>query len=280
MKSLHYEHGFFGRSAYYIILVVFAIVMGFPILWMVFNSLKTHGEIFTNIWGPPTTPQWANYPRAWKTASVGILFRNSLIVTVCSVSFITILTAFASFGIAKIRFKGSRMLFTLFIVTMLVPQQILVIPLYRMVKMFGLINTLFSLILPYIAGGLPLAIFIFTTYLRGIPDELIEAARIDGCRDIRILWQIIAPISWPAISAVVIFEFLEAWNEFFLALVFLNRAEIRTLPLGVFAFMGRFMIDYSLFFSVLSISIMPVVVVFLIFQRQFVRGLTAGALVG
>jgi ABC-type glycerol-3-phosphate transport system permease component len=255
-------------------------MMGFPILWMIFNSLKTHGEVFINIWGPPATPQWSNYPRAWMAANVGNLFRNSLIVAGSSVILIAILAALASYSIAKIKFRGVRVLFILFIIAMLVPQQILIVPLYKLMKTLGIINTHLSLIFPYVAGGLPLAIFIFTTYFRGIPNDIIEAARIDGCRNTRILWNVMAPISWPAISAVVIFEFLETWNEFFLALVFIQKIELRTLPLGVFSFMGRYMIDYSLFFSVLSLSMLPVIIIFLVFQRRFISGLTAGALVG
>ncbi len=229
----------------YFVLFFFAFIMGFPILWMIFNSLKTHAEVFTNIWGPPAIPQWSNYPRAWEQANVGNLFRNSLIVAGSSVILITVLAALASFSVAKIRFRGGQILFTFFIIAMLVPQQILIVPLYKLVKTLGFINTHLSLIFPYVAGGLPLAIFIFTTYFRGIPDDIVEAATIDGCSNLRILWNIIVPVSWPAISAVVIFEFLETWNEFFLALVFIQKIELRTLPLGVFSFMGRYMIDYS-----------------------------------
>ena len=274
------ESGAFPIAGSYFVLLLFAFFMGFPIVWMVFNSLKTHDEVFTNIWGPPDVPQWINYPRAWEQANVGILFRNSLIVAGSSVVLITLLAALAAYGISKIRFRGNGVLFILFIIAMLVPQQILIVPLYRLMKSLGIINTHLSLIFPYVAGGLPLAIFILTTYFRGIPDDIVEAARIDGCSNIRILWNIVLPVSWPAISAVIIFEFLETWNEFFLALVFIQKIDLRTLPLGIFSFMGRYMIDYSLFFSVLSLSMLPVIIIFLIFQRRFVSGLTAGALVG
>ena len=273
------ESSLFSRIISPIALLFFAFVMGYPVLWMIFNSLKTRNEIYTNIWGPPHIPQWINYLKAWQEADFGILFRNSLIVAGSSVILITILAALTSFAIAKIRFTGSQVIFLLFIITMLVPQQILVIPLFRLINSLGLVNTYFSLIFPYVAGGLPLAIFIITTYFRGLPDELIEAARIDGCGDMRILLKIVMPLSWPAISAVVIFEFLESWNEFFLALVFIQKSELRTLPLGVFSFAGRYIIDYSLFFSVLSVSMIPMIFIFLIFQRRFISGLTAGALV-
>ncbi len=263
----------------YFLLILFAFVMGFPVIWMVFSSLKTQREIYTNIWGPPAKPQWTNYLKAWKAANVGTLFRNSLVVTMSSVLLITIFAALASFGIAKIRFKGSNVMFLMFIITMLVPQQILVIPLFRLVKSFGIVNTHFSLVLPYIAGGLPLSIFILTTYFRGIQDEIIDAARIDGCGNIRILLRIILPTSLPALSAVVIFEFLECWNEFFLALVFIQKSNLRTLPLGLFTFSTRFITNYSHLFSVLSLSMMPVIIIFLIFQRYFISGLTRGALV-
>ena len=273
------KFNFLSRIITYFVLTFFAFLMGYPVLWMIFNSLKTQKEIYTNIWGVPNTPQWTNYVEAWVAADVGILFRNSLIVVIPSVILITVFAVLASFGISKIRFAGSKILFIFFIVTMLIPQQILVIPLFRIMKTLGIINTYFSLIFPYIAGGLPLAIFIFTTYFRGIQNELIEAARIDGCGNSRTLWNIVLPISWTAISAVIIFEFLECWNEFFLALVFIQKESLRTLPLGVYVFSSRFITDYSKLFSVLSVSMLPVIALFLIFQRRFISGLTAGALV-
>jgi len=276
---MKYKTGIYSRLGGYFLLLVFAFVMGVPVIWMIFNSLKTQNELYINIWGPPQIPQWANYPIAWSLADVGTLFRNSLVVSLTSVFFITVLAAIASYSIAKIKFKGSQILFALFIITLLVPQQILVIPLFKIMVTLGIMDTYFSLIFPYIAGGLPLAIFIFTTYFRGIQDELIEAARLDGCGDLRILTRIVLPISWPAISAVVIFEFLECWNEFFLALTFIQKSNLRTLPLGVFAFSSRFITNYSQLFSVLSLSMLPIIIIFLIFQRQFISGLTAGALI-
>jgi len=276
---MRYNSDFISRTIFHLILIIFVFIMGFPVIWMIFNSLKTQNEIYINIWGPPNVPQWSNYKKAWIAADVGTLFRNSSIVTVSSVIIITAFAALASFSIAKIKFRGSHILFPIFIMTMLVPQQVLVIPLFRLMKTLKIMDTYFSLIFPYTAGGLPLAIFIFTTYFRGIQDELIEAARIDGCGTLRILYKIILPISWPAISAVVIFEFLECWNEFFLALVFIQEESLRTLPLGVFNFSSRFITNYSLFFSVLCVSMLPVIILFLIFQRQFISGLTAGALV-
>jgi len=272
--------GIFFYITTWFVLLFFAFVLGYPILWMVFNSLKTPNEIYTKIWGPPSSPQWGNYVKAWVEADVGTLLRNSLIVAGSTVSLIIVLAALTAFSIAKIKFIGSRLLFGLFIVTMIVPQQILVVPLFGLMKSIGIINTYLSLILPYVAGGLPLAIFILTTYFHSIPDELIDASRIDGCSSMRILRIIVIPVSGPAISAVVIFQFLKSWNEFFLALIFIQKSNLRTLPLGIFSFTSRFITDYSLFFSVLSVSMLPVVVVFLIFQRRFISGLTAGALVG
>jgi ABC-type glycerol-3-phosphate transport system permease component len=226
----------------------------------------------------PDPVVWSNYPDAWRIGTIGNSFKNSLIVTASSV-FLLIMAAFlASYALARLKFTGRNIIFVMMLAMWMVPGQSLIIPLYRFEASLKIINTYIGLILPYAAGGLPFAVFVLTTFIRTIPMEIEEATIIDGASRLRIIFQIIAPLSLAGIATVVIFSFMGNWNELFLAMVMLTNSKLRTLPVAIMNFSGLWgYTDYSRLFAAIVIISLPVVIVYIIFQKQFIKGLTAGA---
>jgi ABC-type glycerol-3-phosphate transport system permease component len=261
------------------VLALISLTVLYPCVWLIANSLKTRGAMMNDSWNLiPKPVVWNNYPDAWRIGTIGNSFRNSLIVTASSV-FLLIFAAFlASYALARLKFMGRNVIFVLMLAMWMVPGQALIIPLYRLESSLQIINTYIGLILPYAAGGLPFAVFVLSTFIRTIPWEIEEATIIDGASRLRIIFQIIAPLSLPGIATVVIFSFMGNWNELFLAMVMLTNPKLRTLPIAIMNFSGLWgYVDYSRLFAAIVIITMPVVIVYIIFQKQFIRGLTAGA---
>jgi len=269
-----------GEVVRYGIVLVATVVVGYPALWMVLQSLKTKFEMYANVWGLPSQPFWENYSQAWRIARMGTYIFNSLIVSLGTVALVLVTASLAGYAFGKLRFAGSRVLFYMFVFTLIVPQQVTIIPLYAVVSGLGLSNTYLALILPYAAGGLPLSIFLLRAFFESVPREIEEAARIDGCSELAAFWRVVLPISGPGLATVTILQFLGAWNEFILALIFIRNPALRTIPLGLQAFFFEYSVEWGYLFAALSMATVPVVVVYVLMQRQFIRGLTAGAVKG
>jgi raffinose/stachyose/melibiose transport system permease protein len=260
-------------------LIFFTLLILYPVLWMVFASFKTKTEIVTNVWGLPQQLAWENYVNAWQSAELGYALVNSVITSVSVVVLIVIFASLAGFAFAKLRFPGITAIFLAIIFTMHAPAP--VIPLYVLLVRLGLTDSRIGLILPMVAGGLPLAMFIFRAYFQSIPTELLDAARVDGCTDLGAFIRVVMPISGPAIATVAILQFVGAWNEYFLALVLLRTAEMRTVPLAIQVFFyawGR--TEWQEVFAALVIASLPMIVLYIVLQRQFIQGLTAGSIKG
>jgi raffinose/stachyose/melibiose transport system permease protein len=264
----------------YLVLTVCAVVVGYPVVAMVLNSFKTTYEMYSNPWGLPTHLGWANYQYAWNEAQIPSFMLNSLIVSVASVAITVVLAAFAAYAFATFEFRFNRPLFLTFALLLIVPVPVTIIPLYVIVSRLHLMDTYWALILPYTAGGLPLSIFILRAYFQSIPGELADAARIDGCSQMQSFLRVILPVSTPALATVTIFQFINSWNEFFLALIFIHKTSIMTLPLGLQSFFYNYSVQWGYLFAALSTALVPVIVVYVIMQRQFINGLTSGALKG
>ena len=262
----------------YLITWFFCVVIGYPVLWMVFQSLKTRQEMYQNIWGLPQSWEFANYIEAWNLSNIGIYIWNSLFVAVAAVILVVVVCSLASYAFAYLSFRGRLLLFFIFVMSLMLPLPI--IPLYAVVSNLGLVNTRLGLILPYAGQSMPLAIFLLTTFYQGIGSEITDAARVDGCSEFGIYSRIIMPIAKPGLATVVIFAFMNAWNEFFLALVIARRRSVRTIPVGLEAFFSEYTVNWSALFAALSIAIVPVVIVYVLMQRQFIKALTAGAVKG
>lgn len=258
-----------------------AVAILYPMAIFLGASLKTNADFLVSPLGLPQHWAFSNYATAWQKAEMGRLILNSLIVSIASTALAILLSSMLAFGLHVFRFAGRGALLASIVMMITIPAQVYIIPLYIIAITLGLINTYWALILPYAAGAMPLAVILFTNYFDGLPDELIDAARMDGASDFAIYREILMPLSRPAIGAVAVFSFVSAWNEFFLALVFIQRKDLYTLPLGMQVFANSaYSTDFTLLFAAFSISMLPMVIVYLLMQRQFIAGLSGGALKG
>jgi raffinose/stachyose/melibiose transport system permease protein len=267
-----------SNAVRYLLLSCFAVVILYPFVLMVSGSLKSQTAFLANPVSLPTTFDLSNYQFAWNEAHIPKFAFNSLIVATGTV-FLTLLSgSMAAFALSRIRFRGRAWIYSAFVALLTIPVQIYIIPLYVLVVRAHLANSLFGLILPYTAGSLPLAVFLLKTYFDQLPTELMDAARLDGCDNRMILLKVVLPLSRPVLSTVTIFTFVQSWNEFFLALVFIHNPDLQTLPLGLQAFfVNQYETQFPQLFATLALSIAPVVMVYLFLQKQFIAGLTAGA---
>lgn len=256
------------------------VVVLVPILYMVIASFKSVPDFFTNPYGLPSRWVWENYTRAWNEAKIGITLPNSIVVTAVSVLGSTFLSAMAAYGLSRRERPLAMALYLLFIGGMLVPVQMIVLPLFILLRTLGLFGTLFALILPYIALGLPLGVLILTPIAATLPRDLSDAARIDGAREWRIFLHIILPLMRPGLAAVAILNGVWMWNEFFIPLVVAFKPQSQTMPVGIVAFIGTYSTEWGLVFASVVVATAPLILAYLLMTRQFVAGLTAGAVRG
>lgn len=262
-----------------LLLLSYAAVVVYPLLIMLASSVKTTGEIFESPLGLiPDTIRWANYIDAWNLANFGTYFRNSIFVGIVSVFFILFFGSMSAYVLARFNFPGNRIIYLLFLAGFMIPVRLAIVPLFIMMRDLRLLDTLWSLILVYIAAGMPFTIFLMVNFFRHIPSDLEDAAVLDGAGPFQVYYQIMLPLVRPALATVGLFHFLNVWNDFFFPLIFIRSDELRTVPLGVSTFFGEYSNDWSLLFAALSISILPVIVVYLLASKQFISGLTAGAI--
>jgi raffinose/stachyose/melibiose transport system permease protein len=263
-----------GRHA---VLILFAVLSFYPILVMWFTALRPRNEAMSDPFGVPTSLYLDNLTTAWTRGRFGDYFLNSIIITVPSVIGVVALSALAGYGIARFRFRGRMAIFYLILLGLTVPFQSVMIPLYYQLLAMGLLGTYLAVILPSIAFGLPFGVFLMQSFFEDLPVELHEAGRADGCSELRIFWSIMLPLAKPALSTLIVFQFMRTWNEFLMPLLYLQREELRPIPLGLMFFQGAYVRDIGLIAAGVTLATAPVILVYLIFQRQFVRGLTAGA---
>ena len=269
-----------GKVAIYVVIALFSAAVVFPLVVMVFGSFKTQFQFYANPWGLPSSLNWDNYLYAWQQAQIPRFLVNSIIVAAATVVLTLVLASCAAYGFSTYTFRGGRSLFLMFVLLLIVPVPVGIIPLYVIVVRLHLVDTYFALILPYTSGSLPLSIFLLRAFFQSIPQELTDAARIDGCTQVSAFVRIVLPISRPGLATVVLLTFLNSWNEFFLALIFIHNPNLMTLPLGLQVFFFQYSTQWNYLFAALTMSIVPIIVVYLALQRQFIAGLTAGAVRG
>jgi raffinose/stachyose/melibiose transport system permease protein len=262
-------------------LIVLALLWMLPIFAVISTSVRSQGELLGGgIFALPKTIRWENFAKAWDQGHFSVYFRNSLFVIFVKVPLGILVAALAAYPLAKLRFRFRGPIFLFFLVGLAVPVQVALQPLVVMMRHLGIANTLFALMPPYVAFGLPLQILVLRGFFRLVPSELIEAARVDGASEFTIFRRIMLPLSVPALAALAIIDALATWNEFLLALVLISASDQRTVPLGLMQFQGEHSAQYTLLMAGVVISIIPVLVIFLFLQRYFVTGLTAGAVKG
>ncbi len=262
-----------------LVLLAYAAVVLYPLLIMVASSLKTTGEIFQNPLGLiPDRIRFSNYTEAWYQANFGTYFKNSIVVGGVSVLVILFFGSMAAYVLARFPFPGNRLIYLLFLAGFMIPVRLAIVPLFIMMRDLHLLDTLWSLICVYVAGGMPFTIFILVNFFRRIPRDLEDAAVVDGASPFQVYYQISLPLVRPALATVGLFHFLNIWNDFFFPLIFIRSEGLRTIPLGISTFFGEYSNNWSLLFAALSISILPVIVLYLLTSKQFISGLTAGAI--
>lgn len=264
------------------ILVVYAAIVIYPMVWLLSASLKNSIELFERPWGLPSSMQWANFADAWREAGIGQYFLNSVFVTVVSMFFILLIGSMAAYALARFVFPGRGVIHTSFISGMMFPVFLSIVPLFLLLRNLGMWNNYFGLITVYVAYSLSFTVFILTGFFKTLPHELAEAGLIDGCSQFGVFWRIMLPIAKPGLITAGIFNFFGIWNEYPLALVIIADSDLRTLPLGIanLLMVQHYETDWGALFAGLVIVMLPTMMVYLLFQRQITAGLTAGALKG
>jgi multiple sugar transport system permease protein len=262
-------------------LLAFGLVWIYPFIWMVTASFKTNSEyISEGLSLLPDTLQFENYIRAWNTANFSTYFLNSVIITVSVVVIVIGVCSLTGYALGRYQFKGRILFISLITATMFMPKGFTIIPVYTLINAMGLNNSIFGVILAEAGGAHVLFILLFTAHFRGLPKELEEAAEMDGCSFFRTFLQVMLPLSKPIIATTGIMQFMWSWNSFLIPLVLtLNKPDLRTLGVGMYQFVGENSIDWTGMAAAASISLLPIIIIFIIFQRYFVEGVS-GAVKG
>jgi len=247
---------------------------------MLVNSFKDKRSIYTNTFGLPEQWNFSNYTDVLASGDFLVYFRNSLVVVLLSLLLMIVLGSMASYALAHLHNKWSTVVYFFLIAGMMMPIKIASIRLMEIIRTLGLMNSIWALIPIYVAMGLPIAVFVLTEFIRQVPGELSEAARIDGCGKFNILIKIIAPLLKPAIATVAIYNLIPFWNDLWFPLIFISDERSKTLLLGVTRLFGQYQTDWSKVLAVLVLASLPVMFLYLIMSRQFIRGMTAGAVKG
>lgn len=259
------------------IFIPLCLVWIYPFLWVVSAAFKTNEQIFAGPGLIPPALHWDNVARAWTQAQIGRYFLNTAIITVSTVAIVLVTTGMMGYALGRYRFRGRTLVFALFIATVFIPEGYTIIPVFELVNLLHLNNSLLGVILAESGGAHVLSILLFAGFFSQLPRELEEAAVMDGAGFVRVFWQVMLPLARPVIATTTILQFMGSWNSFFLPLVLtLSRPELRTLGVGMFAFQGEYFSDWSGMAAAATISQLPVILVFLLLQRYFVDGL-AGA---
>lgn len=268
------------QVAWFLILLFFFLLTVYPVIWMFCGSLKGANEFYTNVWGLPSDPQWKNFVNAWKTGAMGEKFLNSMVVTVGSLLLLIPINSCAAYAVGRLRFKGRRAVYSFLLVGIMIPSGVLGIPTFTVALRLGLNNTHLGLILIYVAQSIAMGVFIMRSFFISLPRELEEAAMIDGCTPFGSFLRVILPLASPGIMTQIIFNGLSIWNEYFMANIMLTRSSKLTLPLAIANFVGQHTTNYPMLFAALSIVTLPVIITYVLAQKGFIEGVSAGAVKG
>lgn len=265
-----------GRSFVAFILLAVAAFTIFPLIWLVLTSIRPANTVFGgSIW--PTSVSLDAYAKAWSSTDFGLHFANSLWITLATVLGVVVFASLAGYAFAKLRFPFKNVIYVMLLATLMMPSTSLIIPLYLQLKSFGLLNTQVGLLVLYVSSSAPFSMFLMRAFFETLPDELVQAARIDGAGEFQIFWRIVLPLARPGLATVIIFQFLQTWNEFIYANTVLQNTEELPLQPVLFGLVGQYQTDWPTLCAGLTMSIVPVVLVYVWMQRQFVAGMTLGA---
>lgn len=268
----------FVRTLIYVTLILIMIVQAFPLVWMILTSVKNQREVFSSFL--PARLDFSNFVRVWNAIDLPKHLLNSLYVTTLTVVIVVIVATVAGYVFARFHFRGKDMLFYFFIGAMMIPGQAILIPMFQFLKGIGLLNTLTGLSLSYLGGSVAFSIFLMRAFFVSLPRELGDAAKMDGAGEWGVFWYVYLPLAKPGIATVVIIQSMGIWNEFMFSNTFISSPDSKTIQAALFQAVGRYATDYTALSSGLMLALIPIFTIFLILQKQFIQGLTAGALKG
>ncbi|HIY19481.1 MAG TPA: carbohydrate ABC transporter permease [Candidatus Blautia avistercoris] len=262
------------------ILLFFLVITIYPVIWMIFGSLKTTGDFYTNIWGIPDTFHISNYIEAWERGELGRKYLNSILVTGLFLLIIIPVNCCAAYVLARVRFKGRKLIYMFLLVGMMIPAGILGMPTYSVALKLGLVDSVWGIAFVYAGQAVSFGVFLMRSFYVSLPQSLEDAAMIDGCNRFQSFVKVVLPLTKPGIMIQVVFSGLNTWNEYFLSSIMLRSEEAKTLPVGIMTFVGEYSTDFPQMFAALTAATMPLIIIYLLAQKQFIEGLTAGATKG
>lgn len=263
-----------------IVVLIFSISCVFPIIWMLYSSFKTNPEFNRSILALPKTLHFENYITAFKMGNIGQYSLNSLFNAVISSAIIIIFSFIVAYFIARFKFKFRKIIYITFLFGMLVPIHALLVPVFIQYKNLGLFDTRFTLLIPYVAFGLPFSIFLMEGFIRTVPRELEEAAYIDGSGFLSTMFRIVFPVCKPTVVTIGLLSFLDGWNEFPFALVLIRSDHLKTISLGLLNFNGQYSKEYTTQMAGLIMAVLPIIIIYAFMNKQIIEGMTAGAVKG
>lgn len=264
----------------YIILTIFMLIVLVPIWGMVNSAFKTESQIVSSPFGLPENWTLENFQKAWTVGKFNVFFKNSVIVTTTVVVISVFLSILSGYAFGQLPMPAKGILFAVMLIGYMVPFEAVIIPLYNWMNALGLRNTYWALILPQVGLSVSFGTLWMSSFFETAPQELVDAATIDGCNRWQILWQILFPLAQPSVTTLIVLIFMWTWNEFLLSLVMVQTEAMRTLPVGLAFFQGKYTSDLSLMAAGAIIVALPTVIIYIIFQRYFIKGMLGGAIKG
>lgn len=269
-----------GQAPLYGFLLAVSAFAVLPLLVTWLTALKTNEQVVFDPFAFPNPIALENLVQAWERARFSVYFQNSVIISVASVIGTVIVASLAGYAFGRLSFPGKQILLVVFLLGLTIPIGAIIIPLYLVMRDFRLLDSYWSVVVAHVAIGVPVFTFIMRGFFKGLPVELDDAARVDGCSELRVFWNVMLPLARPGLLTVALLQFLWSWNALLLPLVFLTKNSLRTMPVGLLLFQGRSSVQWELISAGVLLMSLPVVGLFLVFQRNFVRGLTSGSVKG
>jgi raffinose/stachyose/melibiose transport system permease protein len=268
-----------SRFFAYLLFIILTIVALYPLIWVATNSFKTDLQLFEHSWSLPKEWHWENYARAWKFGIAKYIL-NSVIVTVIAVLINIAISMMAAFALARYQFRGRNLLLYFILGGLMLAPEVSLIPLFRILTTLKIYDTYLAMILPNVAFGLPFTTFLIRSYMLGLPRDYEEAAVIDGASPLGVFWHVIVPLCRPILASAMLLDAMRVWNEFMFALTFIVSDNLKTMPLGLMSFAGALREQWTVVMAGIIISAIPMIVLYLLTQKQFIRGLAAGGIKG
>ncbi len=255
------------------------LVVIYPLVWVATNSFKTDTQLFDKSWSLPKQWNWQNYVTAWKYGIAKYIL-NSVIVTVSTVFLNLVVSVMAAYALSRFKFRGSMFMLFFILGGLMLAPEVSLIPLFRILSWMGLYNTYWAMILPNLAFGIPFTTFLIRSYMLGLAKDFEEAATLDGASTFQIFVHVVVPLCRPILASAALLDAMRVWNEFMFGLTFITSDKLKTVPVGLMAFSGALREQYTVIMAGLIISAVPMIILYMLTQKQFIRGLAAGGLRG